>query len=44
MIAKEWWSPSTRKFYRSSPTPLQNADFHSIFAPIASAVTPNNKV
>jgi len=37
-------SPSTQKFDRSSSTPLQNADFQSIFARSASAVTSSKKV
>ena len=37
-------SPCMWKFGRYWPTPLQNADFESIFARSTSAVTPSKKV
>jgi len=40
-----WWmSPSTWKFGQSRPIPFKNADFQSIFAHRASALTLSEKV
>jgi len=36
--------PCTRKFGRRSPIPLKNADFQSVFARSASAVTLSKEV